>query len=347
MTCTDLEKSLSHASLDVPVAYMHTNTPGLVKYQCGKCLQLVRIRAGTVEHALPAFREHQMSKKCQLAFDQGVWRLAALLPQSDTPPRKSSRCPGIPLVWPGFDFFNNYPWHQHDPHSRVKMAWHLPFYNKSSGTLYICSQKCDSTSNSKVSACRSCIALQDVVRQKHTAVAQMPASQANHTHRSRANLEALLAQQHADNNALRLQLVTATDAQHRAQKKVELFKQVFALLARQHVPHLPQLLQIWMRSKESIEILLQRIETAIDGTYRVKGRFSPCELLLGLLVLHLGGYRLLHALNVEFGLPSLRSLRRLHAPVKVQPSICAPDYNDIMTNLSTIVLEPRRDKPVQ
>jgi hypothetical protein len=347
MTCTELEKPLPHASLELPVAYMHTDTAGLVMYRCGKCLQFVRVRAGTVEHALPAFREHQTSKKCQLAFDQGVWRLAALLPQSETPSSQSSRCPGVPLVWPGPDFFNTYPWHQHDPHSRVKMVWLLPFYNESSGTLHIRSQKCDSISNSEGSACRSCGALQDLVFQKHNAVVQMPASQANHTHRSRTHLEALLTGQRADNDALRLQLATATDGQHRAQKKLQFFEQIFALLARQHVQRLLQLLQTWMRSQESIETLLQRIGAAINGTYRVKGRFSPRDFSLGLLVLRLGGYRLLHALNVEFGLPSLRSLRRSHTPVKVQPSIGAPDYNDVMANLSTIVLEPRRDKPVQ
>jgi hypothetical protein len=343
---------VTHSSLDTPIAWKESSNPDVFLYGCGKCLQVVSIHARTPEQAMPVFRRHQAGKRCRDAFEQGTWMLSAL----SRPPSRSftpyegalesppPHCPGIPLVWPGHDFFGTYPWHQHDPQSHCRLPWRFPIFDESSGTFYVRSRTCSLLPDRTGSACIQCMLLCVSVDQRHSQATAVPASRTNHLYRNRRQLEELVSEQRREIDAQRLELLALRDTSSHAQEKSRTHERILALLGQHPIARLPRLITVWMRSKGSVISLLERIRAAVKGSYSVQGDFSSRELALGLLVLRLGGARLLFALSTEFGLPSFRTLKRSHIPVRVEPSLCAPDYGDVMSNITSVIVEPHKGK---
>jgi hypothetical protein len=171
------------------------------------------------------------------------------------------------------------------------------------------------------SACVQCTSLRVSVDQRCSQATSVPASCTNHFHRSRRQLEDLISEQRREIDTQRLELLALRDASSRAQEKSHTHQQILALLGQYSIARLPQLITVWMRSKGSVSSLLERIRGAVKGSYCVQGDFSPRKLALALLVLRLGGARLLFALSTEFGLPSFQTLKRSHIPVRVEPTL--------------------------
>ncbi len=96
-----------------------------------------------------------------------------------------------------------------------------------------------------------------------------------------------------------------------------------------------QMVRQGLKEKAGISQIVARIESGITGVYRARG-YSEGDHDVALLVLRLGGRRLLYALNHRIGIPSLRALRRKAAFTKLMPSLGAPTIEDITYNIKSI-----------
>jgi hypothetical protein len=128
------------------------------------------------------------------------------------------------------------------------------------------------------------------------------------------------------------------------EKQLELYKDMLELLSEHNVSRLPQILAAARKQRMGVCRTTKLLKHAIDGSYR-SNTYSSRELDLGLLALRMGGYRLVHALCKEYGLPSLRTVVRKHVSKRIDPCLHLPDDDTLLHNLERIVLQPRATAP--
>jgi hypothetical protein len=89
------------------------------------------------------------------------------------------------------------------------------------------------------------------------------------------------------------------------------------------------------------------MQSALEGAYRPRPILDSRTLDIALMVYHLGGRKLLYAVNHGLGLPSLRTLRNHMAFTKVMPTVGTISIPDIIHNIREVVLGPRKAAAVQ
>lgn len=97
-----------------------------------------------------------------------------------------------------------------------------------------------------------------------------------------------------------------------------------------------QLIRQGIKNGASISRIIQRIENSLAGVYRPRG-YTEDDTDTALMVLRLGGRKLLYALSQHIGLPSLRTLRRKAAFTKLMPSLGTPRKEDIVFNIRSVL----------
>lgn len=122
----------------------------------------------------------------------------------------------------------------------------------------------------------------------------------------------------------------------RLAKSVDLYKRVLWCLSENNAPKLKQILSVCLKKSTSVSHILDRIQAAISGLFHAKG-YQEEDIDLGLLVLRIGGPRLVHALHQVDGLPSISLLYKQKA-AKFRPSIGAYDMETLWKNLMSMVL---------
>lgn len=103
------------------------------------------------------------------------------------------------------------------------------------------------------------------------------------------------------------------------------------------IPRLHKLVQQGLRDGASIGAITTKIEAGLAGAYQARG-YDETDLDISLMVLRLGGRKLLYALNHQFAIPSLRALRAAHAFTELTPSFGTPCINTIISNIHSIFL---------
>jgi hypothetical protein len=346
--CMSNEISLPYTSLDNPISQKPSETPGYILYRCGKCLYFVRVCTSAVTTTLHNFRVHQESEKCKAAYRSGVWDLTALLDQPRTGLISStsvvhahSSCPGIPLVWPGDQFYNTYPWHLHDVDSTIHLPWRLCSYHEQKKIFFIRAQGCDMIGIDGVSPCNRCTAVADSVRSKALSMSSESAASANYIHWSRQQLADRLLVLQSRLRAQKLELATLQARVESATNKALEHQPLLALLSNHNIPRLPAIVTQSVRRKESVSALTQRLVAVTRGICSTQSNYSQREHAIALLALRLGGYRLLFALQHEYGAPSLRTVMRQRIQTFIRVSISVPSFHDIVGNLRELVIKPR------
>lgn len=109
--------------------------------------------------------------------------------------------------------------------------------------------------------------------------------------------------------------------------------------ASDNVRRLQQLTQQAVKEKISPAKIVARIEDSLNGAYQARG-YSADDKDMALLVLRLGGRKLLYALSQYISLPSIRILRRSTTFTKLMPSLDWPTINEVQFNIKSI-FEPR------
>lgn len=101
------------------------------------------------------------------------------------------------------------------------------------------------------------------------------------------------------------------------------------------IPRLQQLIRQGLKEGAGISAIINKIEHALDSVYHARG-YEKMDYDIALLVLRLGGRKLLYALNRYISVPSIRALQRIHAIIQLMPSIGAPKLSDIEFNIRSI-----------
>lgn len=90
-----------------------------------------------------------------------------------------------------------------------------------------------------------------------------------------------------------------------------------------------------LKDRVSISELIKRVDESVEGVYHVRG-YSAFDFDLALLILRLGGRKLLYAMNQCLALPSIRALRRARQFTRIMPSFSHPTSIEVKWNLREI-----------
>jgi hypothetical protein len=107
-------------------------------------------------------------------------------------------------------------------------------------------------------------------------------------------------------------------------------------LATDDIPRLHQLIRQGLKEGAGISAIINKIEQALSGVYQARG-YNDLDYDIALLVLRLGGRKLLYALNQHISIPSIRALRHARRVItQLMPSIGTPKLSDIQFNIRSI-----------
>ena len=87
-----------------------------------------------------------------------------------------------------------------------------------------------------------------------------------------------------------------------------------------------------LKDKVGIPELIRRVDDSIEGVYYARG-YLAFDFDLALLILRLGGRKLLYGMNQCLALPSIRALRHAHQFTRIMPSFGRPTSSEIRWNL--------------
>lgn len=107
-------------------------------------------------------------------------------------------------------------------------------------------------------------------------------------------------------------------------------------VAENKVPRIQQLLQQGVKTGASVSKIIGKLEASLCGVYQARG-YSTDDYDIALLVLRLGGRKLLYAMSKHIAIPSIRTLRRHSVFTKLAPSLGAPSLDNIIHNINALI----------
>ncbi|KAM5537691.1 hypothetical protein V8D89_008640 [Ganoderma adspersum] len=242
--------------------------------------------------------------------------------------RPLPRCSKILLDWPCEKFFETYPF-QHHRFMASALGYHFCLVEKNGTVFWVWANGCMCTWPTGEQACVSCINVREKVAQLAT-MAHFALPHTNHAYLTHEQLRELLWD--CDQTLRHWKLKCAT-----ALQKLDDYHHFVMAIATADIPHLHQLMLCGMKEKASIGKIISHIEDALTGAYQAWG-YSSDDHDMALLVLHLGGRKLLYVMSQYIALPSLRSLRHATMFTNLMPSLGAPKLNDILFNIKQLFL---------
>jgi hypothetical protein len=270
-------------------------------------------------------------------------------------------CPGVPLVWPSSDFALDYVWHIHSLEYSNIARWRICAYNETRDTWQIRARDCDCSHPDPERPCVQCIRVQIDVQNKHTSVMHAALTTNYHSQSWRTLANGLRYEQAATRDLnfrvcdfpcryssilpMHLQLMKMTQLHNFAAGRVGKFEEIMKILSTYNIPRLSNLLSTTQRQNLSLSAIAERLLLQVSGTYRSTGHYTDREHDFALLSLRLGGYRMLHALSREHGLPTRATVQAAHVNIEVEPCIVEPDDETIIQNIRQVVLKPRQTQP--
>ncbi|KAH9937097.1 uncharacterized protein B0H18DRAFT_925397 [Fomitopsis serialis] len=91
-----------------------------------------------------------------------------------------------------------------------------------------------------------------------------------------------------------------------------------------------------LKERVSTNELIKRVDESIEGFYHARG-YTAFDFDLALLILRLGGRKLLYAMNQCLAIPSIRALRRARRFTRLMPSFGRPTISEVRWNLSEVL----------
>ncbi|KAH9951507.1 hypothetical protein B0H21DRAFT_681162, partial [Amylocystis lapponica] len=106
-------------------------------------------------------------------------------------------------------------------------------------------------------------------------------------------------------------------------------------VATGNVPRFQQLVRQGLNERVSVSQLVSRLSETVAGLYQCRS-YDQSDLDVLLLVLRLGGQKLLYAMSQHIALPSIRALRHRGKFMRLMPSLGVPTSEEIKFNLSEL-----------
>ncbi|KAG1837377.1 hypothetical protein DFJ58DRAFT_734422 [Suillus subalutaceus] len=120
------------------------------------------------------------------------------------------------------------------------------------------------------------------------------------------------------------------------------YNRLLMAISENDIPRIHQVINIALRNGASIREVVNKLEDALEGTYRPRG-YGADDFDIATLVFRLGGRQLLFALNQKLNIPSLRTLRANSTFTSLMPTIGPIRNEQFDENIQTIVVDTRSD----
>ncbi|PIL37672.1 hypothetical protein GSI_01366 [Ganoderma sinense ZZ0214-1] len=246
-----------------------------------------------------------------------------------------SPCSGIPLEWPRDKFFETYPFQRHG-FSASALGYKFCSVEKDGAQFWVRADSCTRLRSEGSEACIECFSVREKVA-RLAAMAQFALPHTNHAYLTHEQLRELLRDrdqtlQHWKLKSLNLLRKCAATIQ-----KLDDCHRFIMAVATSDVPRLGQLVTQCLKEKASVAKIIGRIEDALNGAYQARG-YDSDDYDMALLVLRLGGRKLLYSMSQYIALPSLRALRRAAPFTRLMPSLGTPRLDDILFNIKELFL---------
>ncbi|KAI0067932.1 hypothetical protein BV25DRAFT_1911795 [Artomyces pyxidatus] len=157
----------------------------------------------------------------------------------------------------------------------------------------------------------------------------------NHKYLTHEQLDQLVDDRDERLNKWKLKALNLARRVASVMRKLDDHRRFLMAVATGDVPRLQQLVKQGLKNHASIPAIIHKIEEACSGVYNARG-YNATDFDMALMVLRLGGRKLLYALNHHIALPSLRALRRAHIFIKLMPSVGTPSVGEILFNIRSI-----------
>ncbi|KAH9836314.1 uncharacterized protein C8Q71DRAFT_76946 [Rhodofomes roseus] len=246
------------------------------------------------------------------AFDASEPQDTSQMSSSTTVPTDFSptpSCCGIALVWPHADFFETYPFQRHDLSAPGSLGYKLCAVGDDGQSFRIQSYRC--TGSLLVAgdeACVECLSLTGTV--KH--LAEMSGNARPHTnykYRSHKQLNQVTEFLRGEVSRLRCMTLNLGRRVASVLKKLDDHRRFLMAIANGDPRGIKHLITQGLKDRVSTSELLKRVDESTEGVYHARG-YSAFDFDLALLILRLGGRKLLYAMNHCLAIPSIRALRR-------------------------------------
>ncbi|KAI0069219.1 hypothetical protein BV25DRAFT_1874832 [Artomyces pyxidatus] len=253
-------------------------------------------------------------------------------------------CPGIELEWPVGDVWSTYPWQHHGLKSSDLgyQFWAIEESIDGSGIVFrIRADTCEGSGDG--SPCPSCRGVTKTVN--HLAdLSLYAAPRTNHKYLTHAQLTRLLEERDETVNTWKLKALNLARKVANLVRKLDDHRRFLMAVSTSDIPRLQQLVRQGIKANASVSSIVGKIESAMVGVYHARG-YTGTDLDIALMVLRLGGRKLLYAMNHYISIPSIRALRRAHVFVKLMPSVGLPTTGEIVFNITSL-FHPKFKEPM-
>ncbi|KAJ8508387.1 hypothetical protein ONZ45_g9334 [Pleurotus djamor] len=347
-----------------PLALSNPNSPGLSfdldvilddQQQVQVCPRCGRTIGGQPWH----LNKHMRSSRCHPRSSPGVYTYPDHSPVNDAAPDSSpsaastfigdaslenrmttswgsrgSGCPGGLIDWGPGDIFTKFPWQilaRQD--SGVTLA-HAES-RQGNGLIYLRSTQCDPTIDTGGEVCQLCAEIGStkfLKRAEERARLEKTSDHLNTEYLTHAQAKTRLFEKAETILGLRQKLYQQDKSSIVLHRKLDDNKRFISALASGDVPRIQHLIASGIRNNKSVNTMYAELQSKIV-TMRSSKQFNQTDLDLARLVQHLGGRKLLFALNKALGIPSVTVLARSsRRRSMLLPSVGSPTTSELQRN---------------
>ncbi|KAI0026739.1 hypothetical protein K488DRAFT_75117 [Vararia minispora EC-137] len=235
---------------------------------------------------------------------------------------KSAECKGFELVVPhGCSALASYPVLLHND---LNPPWSLHFID---GLLYLCVTICTQWTRNVSVVYDECVALPC-----NATLMKIVSCMDGGIHRNTKGLLDLLRQKdRQQRNTILLHLNQTCHLTH-VEGVLSTHKSILRAIASKRLPNVNQALRVAMCQGMSASTILQVITDILTEKYKPKG-FTDDDRRIVLVLLHLGGRRVLDFTHLALGLPAMSTVCTIAAVPLLQASPATPSVEDITQNV--------------
>ncbi|KAG8727096.1 hypothetical protein FRC10_006452, partial [Ceratobasidium sp. 414] len=253
------------------------------------------------------------------------------------PPPTAPACQGAELVLPT-NVWENYLWHLHGPSHAKNLSFYICSINGTGEIVRIRSYSCAGVAPPGRATCGACTEalwsheLRSIMKRMETETPVNGLNTQYYSHRQLADLSDTRGEQ------LKKYRLKGIELNRKAQRllgKLNDHKQLLVALSNADDVAVSRLVRTALRQGCGVVAIVDRIGKAQQGLYNCRS-YTKKSVDMALLVLRLGGPRLLFALSKAFNIPSLKVVYRHAARAYLRPSIGFPTLAEVTHNIKSI-----------
>ncbi|KAG8684104.1 hypothetical protein FRC08_013877 [Ceratobasidium sp. 394] len=257
------------------------------------------------------------------------------------PPSNLPTCQGAELTLPSSNVWGNYLWHLHDP-DNVESS-RIPFYvcsiNRAGNVIRVRSHLCGiivvQPGSKACDACTEQLHSRELAKLVQYTTTEDPIHGLNRKYYSYKQKDNLLDTKDLALKRYRLKGLESDRRTKRLLGKLTVHKQLMLALTESDGISVARLVRVALRQGCSVTAIVDRLAKAQQGLYHCQS-YSKKELDVSLLVLHLGGPRLLYAVAEAVDLPGEHTAHRRAERLYLHPSVGFPTAAEVAFNIKSV-----------